>query len=133
MPYYPMAARDQRVLHARKQERVFPRLAFPYRKCKAPKPLPAISRRLNVNPRTFAPTAQRGISFPVANGARIPGATHCTRLLFGAVSLAGTPCIATCVCTNTPTRDGHAPKRSLITSILLPLTAHYRASAIRFF
>lgn len=32
------------------------------------------------------------------------------------------------VCMYTPTRDGHAPKRLLITSILLPLTAHYRAS-----
>lgn len=72
----------------------------------------------------------RRISFPGAENLR------CIARVCLSVSLetardfiaCGTSCIATYVCTNTPTRDGHAPKRSLITSILLLLTAHYRAS-----
>lgn len=86
------------------------------------------------NPRTFAPTAEQ-----TSNLRRISGASRApvsalplsTRRVLARVILLSVErhaLLRMYVCTNTPTRDGHAPKRSLITSILLPLTAHYRAS-----
>lgn len=89
-----------------------------------------------VNPADFRAdgATTRRISFPAAQiDSRMLDASHRTVLTClpsPVVSLPGTSCIAMYVCTNTPTRAGHAPKRSLITSILLPLTAHYRASRI---
>lgn len=93
--------------------------------------LPAIATAY-ANPRTFTPTAEHTSNFvcekPPVHRTR-PSILLSTRLARARDFITcGTSCIATYIRTNTPTRDGHAPKRSLITSILLPLTAHYRAS-----
>jgi len=95
--------------------------------------LPAIASTY-ANPRTFAPTAEHMSNFvcgePPVHRTRpsiLPLSTRFARARAWFYYLWNVM-HATYICTNTPTRDGHAPKRSLITSILLPLTAHYRAS-----
>lgn len=110
------------VRSTRKQERGVPPRAFSSWKCGASTTSPSLSRRLVLIRRTFAPTAEH-VEFRLHLSARrLPPSwfrcleRHALRRMY--------------VCTNTPTRDGHAPKRPLITSILLPLTAHYRASGI---
>lgn len=90
------------------------------------------------NSRTFAPTAEQTSNFVCAESTvhsrarlSLPCLPLSTRRVLARVILLSVErraLLRMYVCTNTPTRDGHAPKRSLITSILLSLTAHYRAS-----
>lgn len=117
-----VAQREGGLRNARKQERVslLRRLSLGGNR-EAPISRYHDTTDVYVNPRTFAST---GISQAISHD--VHRAARRTRFSTGARFR----CLERHALRRmyTPTRDGHAPKRLLITSILLPLTAHYRAS-----